>query len=134
MAEAGSGASGDRAASLLRLAAERAAGRAFYLASVLLPYAEVEGLDEAALAERLGCRPADLPRLLLCRRPRPEPPAFGADVERIAAAFGLSALRLAEVVRLADALRALGDAEASGEATGWLAAARDREADATDEE
>ena len=112
--------------SLLRRAAARAAGRAFFLASALLPYAEIEGLDDAALAEWLGCRPDDLPRLLLCRRPRPEPPAFRADVERIAEAFGLSAPTLAEVVRQADALQALREAGPSV-GRGWLAAARDRE-------
>jgi hypothetical protein len=112
--------------SLLRRAAERAAGREFFLASALLPYAEVEQLDDAALAERLGCEQGDLPKLLLCRRPRREAPNFRADVERIAEAFGLEPGRLAEVVRAADALRALREGGAA-QAGGWLAAARDRE-------
>jgi hypothetical protein len=110
----------------LRRAAARAAGREFYLASALLPWAEAEGLDDAALAERLGCRAADLARLLLCRRPRREAPAFGQDVAAIAIAFGLSADALAEAVRQADGLRALRVAEQPDE-YGWLAAARDCE-------
>lgn len=121
MAEGAAGA----ARSPLRQAAERAAGRAFFLASVLLPYAEAEGLDDAALAERLGCRPVDLARLLFCRRPRREAPHFRADVERIAAAFGLAAERLAELVRAADAVSAFRAAAPRAE-SGWLAAARDR--------
>jgi hypothetical protein len=111
---------------LLRRAAERAAGDDFFLASALLPYAAAERLDDAALAERLGCEQGDLPKLLLCRRPRQEAPDFRADVERIAAAFGLVPGRLAEVVRAADALRALREGGAA-QADGWLAAARDRE-------
>jgi hypothetical protein len=92
---------------LLRRAAERAAARPFFLAAVLLPYARAEGLNDAALAARLGCAPAVLPRLLLCRRPRPEPGAFRADLERLGAAFGLDVGRLAAMVRLADARAAL---------------------------
>lgn len=110
----------------LRRAAERAAGREFFFASLLLPYAEVEGLDDAALAERLGCAPDDLARLLFCRRPRREAPGFREDVERIAEVFGLDPDRLAQLVRAADAATAFRVAEPRAE-YGWLAAARDRE-------
>jgi hypothetical protein len=109
----------------LRRAAERAAGRPFFLASLLLPYAAAEGLDDAGLAARLGCAPGDLARLLFCRRPR-EAPDFRADVERIAEAFGLEAGRLATVLREAAAVGAFRVAEPRAE-YGWLAAARDRE-------
>jgi hypothetical protein len=119
------GAGRDAAAdALLRRAAERAAGRPFFLAAALLPYARAEGLNYAALAERLGCAPAVLPRLLLCRRPRPEPGAFRADLEQLGATFGLDVGRLAAMVRLADARAALQAAQLE---PGLLAAARDRE-------
>ncbi len=108
---------------LLRRAAERAAAHTFFLAAALLPYARAEGLDDAALAARLGCAPERLARLLLCRQPRPAPGAFREDVAQIAAAFGLDAPRLANILRQASALAALGAAHDAA----WLAAARDRE-------
>ena len=111
---------------LLRRAAERAGERRFFLASALLPYARAEGLDDAGLADRLGCTPEDLPALLLCRRPGNEGGRFRMDVERIAERFGLDAANLARVIRLADALQAFGPA-ASDAPSGLLAAARDRD-------
>lgn len=115
---------------LLRRAAERAGERPFFLAAALLPYARAEGLDDAGLADRLGCAPGDLATLLLCRRPSNEGGRFRMDVERIAERFGLDAPRLAEVVRLADALVAFGEV-AADTPSGFLAAARDRD-DAAD--
>ena len=112
---------------LLRQAAERASQRPFYLASSLLAYARAERLDDAGLAARLGCDPARLPALLLCRQPTGEGPVFRADVEAIAERFGLDAARLARLLRTADALVALGGT-ATGQASGLLAAARDRDA------
>jgi hypothetical protein len=116
---------------LLWRAAERAAARPFFLAAALLPYAQAEGLSRAELAARLGCSPEALPRLLLCRQPHPDPGRFRTDVERLAAAFGLEAERLAATVRLAQALQAL---RAADRATGQLAAARDREPEAREPE
>lgn len=113
---------------LLRQAAERASQRRFYLASSLLAYARAERLDDAGLAARLGCDPASLPALLLCRRPTGEGPVFRADVEAIAERFGLDAARLARLMRTADALVALGGT-ATEQVGGLLAAARDRDAD-----
>ena len=111
---------------LLRWTAERASTDRFFLASALLPYARAEGLDDAGLAERLGCAPDDLPALLLCRRPEKQGGRFRMDVERIAERFGLDPARLAQAIRLADALAAFGGA--APEATGpLLAAARDRD-------
>src|SRR5215207_10562199 len=109
---------------LLRRVAERAGARRFFLASALLPYARAEGLDDGALAERLGCAPADLAALLLCRRPKGEGAQFRMDVERIADRFGLDAARLARVIRTADALAAFSGAAMDGPG-GMLAAARD---------
>jgi hypothetical protein len=111
---------------LTRRAAEQAASRPFFLASVLLPFAQSEGLDDSGLASYLGCPADQLAALLLCRRP--DPRTFGRDVQRLAEQFGLDASRLAETVRLADSLAALGRAPAEP-STGFLAAARDREED-----
>ena len=111
---------------LLRRAAERVGQDHLFLASVLLTYARAEGLDDDGLAGRLGCAPEDLSRLRLCGRPRREAKEFRMDVHRIAERFGLDPARLAEVVRLADALDAF---RRVGRATdsGLLAAARDRD-------
>lgn len=112
---------------LPRRAAERASRRRFFLASPLLAYARAERLDDAGLAARLGCDPADLPALLLCRRPTGEGPMFRSDVEAIAERFHLDPAQLAGLIRAADALVALGRA-APDVTRGMLAAARDREA------
>ena len=97
----------------------------FFLASLLARYARAEGLDDASLADTLGC-PADvLPALRLCRAPRAEPAEFREDVRRVAERFGLEALRLARVVRHAQSLEHL--AAGPGAAHGMLMAARDSE-------
>jgi hypothetical protein len=107
--------------------ARRAATDDFFLGAALADYARSEGLDDAALAGRLGCPAAALTGLRLCRRPRPEAPLFAADVGRISEHFGLDADVLADAVRRADALAAL---RAGGlGAGGVLQAARDRGAD-----
>jgi hypothetical protein len=111
---------------LLRRAAERAGHHPFYLASSLLAYARAERLDDAALAASLGCDLDTLPTLLLCRRPTGSGAVFRADVEAIAARFGIEAARLAALIRAADALVSLRDAPAD-QPNGLLAAARDRE-------
>ena len=118
--------------------ARRVRGDPFFLAAVLDAYARSEGLDEVGLAALLACPVATLAPLGLCRRPRPEPPLFRRDVERIAARFGVRADALAEVVRRADALAALrriaaGDA-ADADERGLLMAARDREEDGAEEQ
>lgn len=117
---------------LLWRAARRASRRPFFLASALLAYGDAEGLDETALAERLRCHPADLPALLVCRRPRGDNPDFTAQVQRIADRFRLDAARLAEVLRLVEGLEALGG-PTRATAVDLLAAARDRD-EAEDEE
>lgn len=119
----------DAGPALLRRAAERAADRPPFLASALLAYAHAEGLDDAGLAARLGCPDADLPALLLCRRPQGA--TFAADVQRIAERFGLQPFRLAEAIRVVEgvaALRAAHDAADGRPPDGLLAAARDRAA------
>lgn len=111
---------------LLQRAAERASRQPFYLASSLLAYARAERLDDAGLADRLGCDLASLPALLLCRRPTGEAPVFRADVEAIAERFGLNPARLVRLLRHADTLVAVAETPAS-QTGGLLAAARDRE-------
>lgn len=111
----------------LRRTAEQAAQRPFYLASSLLAYARAEQLDDAGLAARLGCDPASLPLLLLCRRPTGEGAVFRADVEAIAERFALNATRLARLIRRADLVVALGGAT-TDQSVSLLAAARDHDA------
>lgn len=116
---------------LLRRAAERAAERPFYLASLLLAYARAERLDDAGLAAQAGCDLARLPLLLLCRRPEGEGAVFRADVEAIAARFTLDAVRLARLIRRANAVTAF-ESVAPDRSQGLLAAARDRDPDESD--
>lgn len=80
--------------------AERAAADPFYMASALSAYGQAEGLDAPALAEFLGCAPADLPRLAVCRKPGAIGEGeFNADVARLVARFGLHRLPLIQMLR-----------------------------------
>jgi len=107
---------------LERLALRAAADPAF-LGHALALYAESEGLDDAGLADRLGCSPSQLSALRLCLRPRIEPEGqFRADLSEIAERFRLRLSPLAEAVRHADALAELRVARDR-----MLRAARDRE-------
>ena len=116
---------------LLRYAARRAADRPFFLASVLREYQELHGMDDDALARELNCTPVDLPRLGLCRcpgidTPGPNPAAYRADIDRIAARFGLAPISLARIIREVDTVRKLRATDAPRDAGRFLAA-RDRE-------
>jgi hypothetical protein len=93
-----------------------------FLASAMQAYASSEGLDGAGLAAFIGCRPQQLGRLGLCRRPAGD--HFRKDVSAIAQRFSLREEALVEVVRRAEVLEALRGATQSEEI---LAAARDRE-------
>ena len=101
----------------------------FFLASALTAYARSEGLDEAALAARLGCPAGTLTMLRLCRRPQAGA-RFGREIATIAGRFSVSAELLASIVRRADALEAMRDVDATGIPgagdRGTLIAARDR--------
>lgn len=103
--------------------ARRLRGDPFFLASAMEDYARSEGLDGDGLAGALGCERRQLGPIGLCRRPHPDSPEFGHDVQRIAARFGIDEERLAEVVRRSDALTQLRQA---GAASDLAAAARDR--------
>jgi hypothetical protein len=84
--------------------AQRVADAPDFLAFALAEYARSERLDDAGLAERLGCTVDTLTHLRLCRMPREQAPAFWQDVEQIAQRFSLAPEGLADVVRRAHAL------------------------------
>jgi hypothetical protein len=102
--------------------ARRAEGRPFFLAHLLAVYAESEGLDDDGLAATIGCAAGQLTKLRLSRAPRGDA-GFGADVDELAGHFGLDWLRLAVVVRHAQALVRMRQAGAAP--AGTLLAARD---------
>lgn len=102
-----------------------------FLASALAVYARAENLSDNVLAERLGCEVSRLGAIRLCRMPRREAPHFRQDIGRIAGAFQIDALALAEAVRLANSLAEL---EARDGAQGFLIAARDRTDEAVPEQ
>ncbi len=108
--------------------AQRLADDPFFLAAALHRFAASAGLDDSALAVRLRCAPEVLTLLRLCRMPRSESPAFGRDVDTIAARFGLDGDALAEMVRYGQGLLRFQarPAPASPEAPGFLMAARDQ--------
>jgi len=91
----------------LEALARRVEDDSTFLACLLAHFARSERLDDAALAERLGCPPDQLAALRLCRSPRPEPNHFRADVARIAGHFGLDVNRLLEAIRRGQVLLAL---------------------------
>ena len=119
---------------VLRRAAARAATRPHFLAHALLVYRTHHGWDETQLADYLGCPPASVPLLGLCRRPRPQPGHFRDDILTLSQRFALDPAPLATLVRLVDALEALhAGSQAGALDAGLLAAARDRAADSPDE-
>ena|SRR5438067_34888 len=107
--------------------AQRVSDDPYFLAAVLHAYAIGEGLDDTALAAKLGCRPAALTRLRLCRAPRPAAPFFWQDVQRIATSCAVNPESLAEVVRRGQSLMGMRGAAAdpASGAPGTLLAARD---------
>jgi hypothetical protein len=111
--------------------ARRVETDSFFLAAPLARFAESRRLDDPALAAHLGCDPAALPQLRLCRNPDPLPPSYWRDVERIADCFRLDADRLAEVVRLGQALLLARppDEVPADPAPGYLMAAREGDDD-----
>lgn len=110
----------------LNYLARRVADDAWFLAPALALYARSEGLDDAALAARLGCPMENLPLLRLCRMPRAEPPGFGQDVDRIAERFAVEAEVLAQVVRRGQNLLSLRASETPASDAGYLLAAREQ--------
>jgi hypothetical protein len=115
---------------LMRLAAERAAGRWHHLAWVFSQYMSSQAISPAALAAELRCSEAVIPRLALCLRPRSA--RFAEDVATIAAKFAVEAPALARIVRHVDALAAM--AVGGKTKSGMLMAARKRRTEKTDKD
>ena len=115
----------------LEALAARAQREPFFLAAPLAAYARSEHLDDAGLADALGCRREDLVMVRLCRAPRAELPEFWEDVRCVAGRFGLDAERLAEAVKRGRVVLRL---QAAPPGTGGLMAARDRHDEAPPEE
>lgn len=115
-------------ASLLKLARRKAAGRPFFLAAALETYCQLEQIDQAGLAARLGLPAEQLDRLGLCRRPDPaNPAAFQRDIRAICERFGFAPTRLANLLR-----RVAGYEASQAEPptiNNYLMAARDYEAE-----
>lgn len=110
-------------ADLLERAAARVATDRRFLASLLADWTGGD-LDIARLAHELHCDASGITRLALCFRPRQDPAGFRVDVARIAASVGVSAARLTDFLREAEALAAFRrPAPLDG---ALLAAARDR--------
>lgn len=105
--------------------AERSRHEPFFFGCLLEQYAVAEGLDDAALAAKLGCEVADLRRLRLCRAPRDDQAGSREDVRRVAEALELDEGKLTHVVR-----RAKVAAMFRGQG-GSLMAARDRDEEPT---
>lgn len=113
----------------LRVAAVRAAGRPFFMARDLDEFRALHGFGEPDLAAWLGCAPERLPKLALCRRPAPRAAGFRRKVQKISEWVGISAERLAELLRevdAVDAFRSSNTASPAGSSHGMLLAARDR--------
>jgi hypothetical protein len=106
--------------------AARAATEPFFLASLLAAYARSEGLDDAGVAEFLGCPTSELTMIRLCRAPRVESAEFWEDIYCVAERFNLSAERLAEVVQRGRVVRRF-EEQAPVQGSGFLLAARDAE-------
>jgi hypothetical protein len=114
----------DMQPSLGRLA-NLAASRPSLMSSLMQRYREQEGMDDQQLAAFLECEAEALPRLALCRRPRPAPD-FRGDIETIAAHTGANPNRLARLVRASESLEALRQGqEAAPSSNSMLMAARD---------
>ncbi len=76
--------------------ARQAASKPEFVASKLAAYQRAKSLDDAALANQLGCSLDDLPHLRLCMLPRLD--HFEENVERIASHVHANAVVLAQVL------------------------------------
>jgi hypothetical protein len=110
----------DRA--LLGRAAARLEGNPAFLVHVLALYRDHRGIDDAALAEELGCDGEGLVRLALCRAPR-QGTDFRTDLASAAAHAGADLDRLISAVRRAQSIATLRAAAGAN----LLLAARDRD-------
>jgi len=105
---------------LLAAAAKRTANDPMFMGFLLASHRR-GGFNLADIATEFGMNEASIVALALCRCPRQSPELFAKDVYAIAAHSGVSAERIAAVVRRADALAAL----RSGDSAQMMAAAQD---------
>lgn len=110
----------------LRRLADLASIRPALMSSLMLLYKEQEDMDDNQLADFLSCDPDALPRLALCRRPR-ETPHFRSDVETISDYVGADRVKLARLIRAAEAAEALSQAPHRAGSSSMLVAARDHD-------
>jgi hypothetical protein len=73
-----------------------------FMAHTLAAYQRQEGLDDAALAQRLGAPPELLTRLALCQRPDANSPDFAAQVSALSDFTLIDESLLARVIRQTD--------------------------------
>lgn len=122
---------------LLQRAAQRASQRRFFVAHTLSAYQSLHGIAADELAEFLECSVEELPRLALCRQPKPGTSDFRSQVERIAAYVGINAVRFVQILREVESVTTLQDMRESTEGDsrdGFLMAARDHNEENADEE
>ncbi len=86
--------------------AQRLRQQPAFMAYVLQRVMTYERIDEEQLAMRLGISLANLTRLALCKRPRPEPEHFSADVQAITKYTGANPTELMRILRTLDTLEA----------------------------
>jgi hypothetical protein len=109
--------------------AQQAKASGFFLAKYLHDYERLHGMDDAELAKHLGCPPAALPALALCRAPSGDSSCFSSEVRQIAAYVGVTRSRLAQLIREVNAFGALGRQGTAEVDRGYLLAAREDSCD-----
>lgn len=107
--------------------AERARSEPIFFAYALEAYASANRLDDAGLCAALGCAPADLLMIRLCRTPRTDGAGLREDMDLLAARFHLDLGRVRGVVKRAMILAAQRGSLRGANEPGCLIAARDRE-------
>jgi|SRR6266571_3630793 len=115
-----------KTSSLLAHAARRAQTRSEYLGWILARYMEAEHKTHEELADLLSISIENLSRVQLCLRPRAE--SFTADLSQIACKFQLDMGELAAVIRYAEVVQGMKDADhgTSSSEVGLMMAARAR--------
>lgn len=86
--------------------AQRLRQQPAFMAYVLQRVMTSERMDEQQLARQLGTSAQGLTRLALCKRPRPDPEHFSADVQAIADYSGANPTELMRILRILDVLEA----------------------------
>lgn len=125
---------------LLSTLARRLRSDPQYMAHALAAFQSQENLTDEELARELGTLPELVVRLSLCKRPSPSSTRFAEQLRELADYTLTDAARLANILRQVDGLErfsqrasAISSQEEGEEASGLLAAARDR-IEATDDD